>query len=121
MYFILCLINWQSSVATNSVAKNMQFDDDYSVDLVNEVDAGSRLSRDLVEDVDVAAVDLHSAISGDHGHVGIDGKDHQDRHQGFTNEWVVEISGGYNAAQQLAQEMGYEIYGQVPTMCQLYN
>lgn len=47
----------------------------------------------------------------EHGHTG-----HEEDLSGalrFTNEWVVKISGGPSAAAALAEEMGYEIIGEV--------
>ncbi|KAI9560352.1 hypothetical protein GHT06_014369 [Daphnia sinensis] len=56
----------------------------------------------------------------DHGHIGNDDEDFTATAR-FTNEWVVEIKGGADAAARLAEEMGFEIHGQVPNFRDFYR
>lgn len=52
------------------------------------------------------------AFLDDHGHAGHDDYVLPERFK-YTNEWVVKITGGPVAAARLAEEMGFEIFGEV--------
>lgn len=76
--------------------RNYPFDEAGSIALIEEIDKYSRLYDD------------------GHGHDGDDEEDFEMTDvPRYTNEWVVEITGGYQAAEALAEEMGYEIIGEV--------
>lgn len=77
------------------------FDEAGSNALIEVIDAGSRLKRE--EEAD-------SYYDIDHGHAGHEDHDIDDR---YTQEWVVEITGGLLAAEALADQMGYEIVREV--------
>lgn len=84
-------------------ANNYVHDKARSVALIEMIDRESR-SIDPEFDRDSNFLD-------DHGHAG-----HEDQDPSayrFTNEWVVKITGGPTAAARLAEEMGYEIIGEV--------
>lgn len=80
------------------------YDEARSVSLINQIDRHHRSIGDELTD--------DQSLLGDHGHIG---NDHEDftATAPFTNEWVVEIKGGADAAARLAEEMGFEIHGEV--------
>lgn len=78
------------------------YNEDVSVSLIEAVD---RPRRSIFEEFDEAQGFEHHGHSGD--------EDVASSSPRFTNEWVVEITGGVDGARVLAEEMGYEIIGQV--------
>ncbi|XP_032794407.2 neuroendocrine convertase 1 isoform X1 [Daphnia magna] len=88
------------------------YDEARSVSLINQIDRYHRSIGDELTD--------DQSLLGDHGHIG---NDHEDftATAPFTNEWVVEIKGGADAAARLAEEMGFEIHGEVPNFRDFYR
>lgn len=80
------------------------YDEAGSISLIVRVD---RYHRSIVDEFenDLRPLD-------DHGHIGDDDENFSATVP-FTNEWVVEIRGGPDAAARLAEEMGFEIHGEV--------
>lgn len=77
-----------------------------------------RRSIALIEDIDRYQRSIGDEFENkfdpldDHGHIGHDDEGAAGIAR-FTNEWVVELTGGRAAADNLADEMGYEIVGEV--------
>lgn len=80
------------------------FDEAGSVSLIESIDRYHRSTDDQF-DQDVSILD-------EHGHTGHEEEDPTGASR-FTNEWVVKITGGSAAAAKLAEDMGYQIIGEV--------
>lgn len=87
-----------------STSNGYIFDEAGSVSLIESIDRYHRSTDDQF-DQDVSFFD-------EHGHTGHEEEDPTGASR-FTNEWVVKITGGSAAAAKLAEEMGYEIIGEV--------
>jgi len=88
------------------------YDEAQSIQLIEEID---RDRRDLEEDQPIPYWNL---VENNHGH---DGDDEETDEVMYTNEWVVEITGGPRAARILAEEMGYEIVGEVISLSIIFR
>ena len=80
------------------------YDEKRSVALIEDIDRYSHSPFGEFND------DL--LLFDDHGHNGHEEEDESGASR-FSNEWVVKITGGRAAADNLADEMGYEIIGEV--------
>ena len=80
------------------------YDEAGSVSLIDKIDRYHRSTDNEFND-DVNLFD-------DHGHTGHDDENLIGTSR-YTNEWVVKITGGAGSAAKLAEEMGFEINGQV--------
>ncbi len=80
------------------------YDESRSIALIEDIDRYHRSTGDELEN--------RFDPLDDHGHTGHDEEDAAGVAR-FTNEWVVELTGGRAAAENLADEMGYEIFGEV--------
>nr|CAH0100756.1 unnamed protein product [Daphnia galeata] len=88
------------------------YDEAGSVSLIDKIDRYHRSTDNEFND-DVNLFD-------DHGHTGHDDENLIGTSR-YTNEWVVKITGGAGSAAKLAEEMGFEINGQVPNFPDLYR
>lgn len=100
MRYVLLLLGL---LVLSSVCHCWIYDEAKSIQLIEEID---RDRRDLEEE----SIPYLNLVENNHGH---DGDDEETDEVLYTNEWVVEITGGPRAARILAEEMGYEIVGEV--------
>ena len=98
LIFIFLAINWISPITS--------LNNEPLLSIVEKFDRYQRRPREAkYEEDDVAFLD-------DHGHEGEEDPRLISSSR-YTNEWVVEITGGKKAASNIAEEMGYEIIGEV--------
>lgn len=101
------LINYSIAVfavtfAVSPANSRLAYNEHLSVSLIEDVDRSRRSIFD----------ELNDNVVDHHGHSGEEDVT-SSRPSKFTNEWVVEITGGANGARALAEEMGYDVIGQV--------
>jgi len=97
---------WIAFLATLILQVESLNDQSLSLSMVEKIDRHLRRPRQAKNEEDTAS------FLADHGHEG----NEDPRLIGnsrYTNEWVVEITGGKKAASNLAEDMGYEIIAEV--------
>lgn len=113
----MAIINGKSSLIAFLAILILQVDclnDRPPLSMVEKIDRHLRRPRQAKYEEDAVS------LLDDHGHEG-----HEDPRligsYRFTNEWVVEITGGKKAASNLAEDMGYEIISEVKFEIQLFK
>lgn len=107
-------LSWIAFLATLILQVESLDDQPLSLSMVEKIDRHLRRPRQAKNEEDAVS------FLDDHGHEG----NEDPRLIGssrYTNEWVVEITGGKKAASNLAEDMGYEIIAEVPNFPNLYR